>query len=65
MAHFNWGGFYYTSFVIDPKEDLIAIFMGQLNPTGGLNLSSKAISLVTRRSKIEGEVRLFLEFVHF
>jgi CubicO group peptidase (beta-lactamase class C family) len=40
-----WGGFYYTSFVIDPKEDLVAIFLGQMNPTGGLNLDTKAITL--------------------
>jgi CubicO group peptidase (beta-lactamase class C family) len=45
VGSYNWGGFYYTSFVIDPKEDLIAIFMGQLHPTGGLNLDSKAIRL--------------------
>jgi CubicO group peptidase (beta-lactamase class C family) len=42
---YYWGGFYYTSFVIDPKEDMIAIFMGQLHPTGGLNLDGKAIHL--------------------
>jgi len=45
VGSYFWGGFYYTSFVIDPKEDLIAIFMGQLHPTGGLNLDSKAIHL--------------------
>ena len=45
VGSFSWGGFYFTSFVIDPKEDLVAIFMGQMNPTGGLNLSSKAITL--------------------
>ena len=45
MGTYYWGGFFYTSFVIDPKEDMIAIFMGQLHPTGGLNLDSKAIEL--------------------
>ena len=45
VGSYNWGGFYFTAFVIDPKEDLIAIFMGQLNPAGGLNLGSKAITL--------------------
>jgi CubicO group peptidase (beta-lactamase class C family) len=45
LGSYYWGGFYYTSFVIDPKDDLIAIFMGQLNPTGGLKLDSKAITL--------------------
>jgi len=45
VGSYDWGGFYYTTFVIDPKEDLIAIFMGQLHPTGGLNLDSKVIRL--------------------
>ncbi len=45
IGSFFWGGFYYTSFVIDPKEDMIVVFMAQLHPTGGLNLDSKAITL--------------------
>ena len=35
---FNWGGFFYTQFVIDPKEDMIVISMAQLHPTGDLTL---------------------------
>ena len=45
VGSYYWGGFYYTSFVIDPKEEMIAIFMGQLHPTGDLNLDGKAIRL--------------------
>jgi CubicO group peptidase (beta-lactamase class C family) len=45
IGGYYWGGFFYTAFVIDPKEDMIAIFMGQLHPTGGLNLDAKAIRL--------------------
>jgi len=45
VGSYYWGGFYYTSFVIDPKEDMVAIFMAQLHPTGGLNVDSKAIML--------------------
>ena len=37
---FNWGGFFYTSFVIDPKEDMIVISMAQLHPTGELGLEA-------------------------
>ncbi len=51
VGSYFWGGFYYTSFVIDPKEDLIAIFMAQLHPTGGLNLDSKAIHLAYQAIK--------------
>jgi CubicO group peptidase (beta-lactamase class C family) len=45
IGSYYWGGFFYTTFVIDPKEDLIALFMGQLHPTGGLNLDGKTIRL--------------------
>jgi CubicO group peptidase (beta-lactamase class C family) len=38
---FSWGGFYYTSFIVDPKEDMIVISMAQLHPTGGLALDAK------------------------
>jgi len=51
VGSYFWGGFYYTSFVIDPKEDLIAIFMGQLHPTGDLNLDAKAIHLAYQAIK--------------
>jgi CubicO group peptidase (beta-lactamase class C family) len=37
----QWGGFYYTSFEIDPREDLIIISMAQLHPTGGFNLDAR------------------------
>jgi CubicO group peptidase (beta-lactamase class C family) len=45
VGSYYWGGFYYTAFVIDPKENLIAIFMCQLHPTGDLNLDDKVIRL--------------------
>ena len=41
VGAFAWGGFFYTKFVIDPKEDMIVISMLQLHPTGGLTLDSK------------------------
>jgi CubicO group peptidase (beta-lactamase class C family) len=40
-GEFNWGGFFYTAFSIDPKEQMIVIFMGQLHPTGGLHLDQE------------------------
>jgi CubicO group peptidase (beta-lactamase class C family) len=33
---FSWGGFYYTYFWVDPKLELIGIFMAQLHPWGDL-----------------------------
>jgi len=37
-GEYNWGGFFYTAFSVDPKEEMIVIFMGQLHPTGDLPL---------------------------
>ena len=37
-GQYAWGGFFYTAFTIDPKEQMILIFMGQLHPTGDLTL---------------------------
>src|SRR5215471_748394 len=42
---YGWGGFFYTQFSIDPKEDMIVIFMGQLHPTGGLELDRQVHAL--------------------
>jgi CubicO group peptidase (beta-lactamase class C family) len=41
----GWGGFFYTLFKIDPKEDMIVIFMGQLHPTGDLTLDREVLAL--------------------
>jgi len=37
-GRYGWGGFYYTYFFIDPKENMVGVFMAQLHPTGGLNI---------------------------
>ena len=37
-GEYSWGGFFYTGFTIDPKEEMIVIFMAQLHPTGDLAL---------------------------
>ena len=37
-GEYNWGGFFYTGFTIDPKEQMIVVFMAQLHPTGHLTL---------------------------
>lgn len=42
---YAWGGFFYTAFTIDPKEDMIVIFMGQLHPTGDLGLDRQVQEL--------------------
>lgn len=44
-GEFNWGGFFYTAFSVDPKEQMIVIFMGQLHPTGDLTLDRQVHAL--------------------
>ena len=48
-GEFQWGGFFYTKFVIDPKEDMIVISMMQLHPTGGLRLDAE-IQVLARQA---------------
>lgn len=44
-GEYGWGGFFYTTFSIDPKEEMIVVFMGQLHPTGDLNLDRQVHAL--------------------
>ena len=44
-GEYNWGGFFYTSFTVDPKEEMIVVFMGQLHPAGDLMLSKEVNAL--------------------
>jgi CubicO group peptidase (beta-lactamase class C family) len=36
-GQYSWGGFFYTSFLVDPKEQMVTIFMAQVHPTGELS----------------------------
>jgi CubicO group peptidase (beta-lactamase class C family) len=44
-GEYRWGGLYYTAFSIDPKDQMIVIFMAQLHPTGGLTLDRQVKAL--------------------
>ncbi|MGB9435712.1 MAG: serine hydrolase domain-containing protein [Candidatus Acidiferrum sp.] len=44
-GEYTWGGFFYTAFSVDPKEEMIVIFMGQLHPTGDLELDRQVHEL--------------------
>jgi CubicO group peptidase (beta-lactamase class C family) len=37
-GEYNWGGFFYTTFSIDPKEQMITVFMNKVNPANDRNL---------------------------
>ena len=45
-GEFGWGGFFYTSFTIDPKEQMIVIFMAQLHPAGDVSIQNRVKTLV-------------------
>lgn len=47
-GEYHWGGFFYTAFSIDPKEQMIVIFMGQLHPTGNLTLDKQVHALANQ-----------------
>ena len=38
---YGWGSAYYPQYLVDPKEKLVAIFMTQLRPSGGLTLNQR------------------------
>lgn len=46
VGAYGWGGAYYTTYWVDPEEDLVALFMTQLIPAGGLDLQDKFRALV-------------------
>ncbi len=46
VGEFGWGGAYYTSYWVDPEEKLVAVFMSQLLPSGGLDLQGRFRTLV-------------------
>ncbi len=46
VGAFGWGSAYYSKFWVDPKEKLVAVFMTQLIPAGGLDLQDKFRYLV-------------------
>jgi CubicO group peptidase (beta-lactamase class C family) len=44
-GQYNWGGFFYTAFWVDPQEQMVVVFMAQLHPTGDLALDGKVHAL--------------------
>jgi len=38
---YGWGSAYFPQYLVDPKEHIVALFMTQLRPSGGLDLNQK------------------------
>jgi CubicO group peptidase (beta-lactamase class C family) len=47
-GEFSWGSAYFSRYWVDPKEKLVAVFMTQLLPSGGLDLQEKLRVLVNQ-----------------
>ncbi len=45
-GRFGWGGAYATNYWVDPAEDLVAVLMLQLLPSGGLDVGDRFRTLV-------------------
>ena len=46
VGEFGWGGAYHTTMWVDPQEELVAVFMSQLLPTGGATVQGQFRALV-------------------
>jgi CubicO group peptidase (beta-lactamase class C family) len=42
---YSWGGFFFTAFSVDPKEQMIVIFMAQLHPAEDVTLDRQVNAL--------------------
>lgn len=47
-GEYSWGSAYFSRYWVDPKEQLVAIFLTQLLPSGGLDLQEKLRVLVNQ-----------------
>ena len=45
-GRFGWGGAYGSSYWVDPADDLVVVFMQQVLPRRGLDLSDKFRTMV-------------------
>lgn len=46
VGAYGWGGAYYTTYWVDPAEELVAVMMTQLRPSGGIGLQERFNNLV-------------------
>lgn len=56
VGRFSWGGAYATNYWVDPGEDLVAVLMLQLLPSGGLDIGDRFRTLVYQAIVAPGSV---------
>ena len=37
VGEYGWGGAYHSTYWLDPEEELVVVYLGQLIPTGGVD----------------------------
>jgi len=52
VGTFGWGGFWYTTFFVDPQEQMVGVCMGQLYPSGGATLNAH-FSALARQALVD------------
>jgi len=52
IGTFGWGGFWYTTFFVDPQEQMVGVCMAQLYPSGKANLNAR-FSALARQAIID------------
>jgi CubicO group peptidase (beta-lactamase class C family) len=55
-GEFSWGSAYFSRYWVDPKEQLVAVFLAQLLPAGGLDLQEK-VRVLVNQAIVESGVR--------
>ena len=43
LGAYGWGGAYHSSYWIDPKENLVVVYLTQLIPAGGLMIKANYV----------------------
>jgi CubicO group peptidase (beta-lactamase class C family) len=46
VGEFAWGGAYHTTYWVDPKENLVVVYMTQLRPAKGIDDTRKLRAII-------------------
>jgi len=46
VGEFGWGGAYHTTYWVDPREELVVVYLTQLVPAGDVDDQAKVRTLV-------------------
>ena len=46
LQEYGWGGAYHSSYWVDPKEELVVVYLAQLIPAGNLDDHAKFRALI-------------------